>query len=478
MNLPIVVDLDGTLTPTDTLVESLLKYVRKSPLNLFKVVGFGRQERAVFKSHIADHATISGELLPYNEQFLQYLKEEKAKGRRIVLATAAHRSIADAVSSHLDIFDDVLATDGTHNLKGKEKLAAIRQNLGEQFVYAGNSRADIPIWQECKHAILVGVPSQVARSMRQQVDVEREFKWPAPDLTVLLKALRVHQWLKNLLLFVPLLTAINLSSFSRLWHVMVAFIAFSLAASSTYIFNDLLDIENDRAHPRKCNRPFASGKLSILTGVVMSVALMVVAVMLAFSLSQGFFFMLLLYVAMTVFYTLVLKEIVLIDVLMLSLLYTLRILAGSVATPVTTSFWLMAFSVFIFFSLALVKRCAELVTMDEKGKMGTYGRDYWVEDLRVLWPLGIGSALAAVVMFGLFISAPETKIGYATPDMLWLVAIALIYWQARLWVMTSRGQMHDDPVIFAITDRGSQIIVFIMIVMTIMARFIPIKLIP
>jgi 4-hydroxybenzoate polyprenyltransferase/phosphoserine phosphatase len=478
MNLPIVVDLDGTLTPTDTLVESLLKYMRKSPLNLFRVVGLGRQERAVFKSHIADHTSISGELLPYNEPFLKYLKEEKAKGRRIVLATAAHRSIADAVSSHLDIFDDVLATDGTHNLKGKEKLAAIHESLGEHFVYAGNSRADIPIWKECKHAILVGVPSQVARSIKRQVSVEREFKWPAPDLKVLMKALRVHQWLKNLLLFVPLLTAINLSSFSRLLHVMVAFVAFSLAASSTYIFNDLLDIENDRAHPRKCNRPFASGQLSITAGVIMSVVLMVVAVTMALSLSQGFFFMLLLYVIMTVFYTLVLKEIVLIDVLMLSLLYTWRILAGSIATPVATSFWLMAFSVFIFFSLALVKRCAELVAMDEKGKMGTYGRDYWVEDLRVLWPLGVGAALAAVVMFGLFISAPETRIGYATPDMLWLVAIALIYWQSRLWVMTSRGQMHDDPVIFAITDKGSQIIVLFMVIMTITARFISIKLMP
>jgi 4-hydroxybenzoate polyprenyltransferase len=395
-----------------------------------------------------------------------------------VLATAAHRSIAEAVSVHLDIFDEVLVTDGTHNLKGKAKLEAIRQSLGEQFVYAGNSRADIPIWRACKHAILVGVPSQVARSMRQQVSVEREFKWPAPDFKVLLKALRVHQWLKNLLLFVPLLTAINLSSISRLLHVMVAFVAFSLAASSTYIFNDLLDIENDRAHPRKCLRPFASGKLSIISGVVMSVVLMVVAIALALSLSQGFFFMLLLYVMMTIFYTLVLKELVLIDVLMLALLYTLRILAGSIATSVVTSFWLMAFSVFIFFSLALVKRCSELVTMDEKGKMGTYGRDYRVEDLRVLWPLGIGSALAAVVMFGLFISAPETIIRYATPEMLWLIAIALIYWQSRLWIMTSRGQMHDDPVIFAITDKGSQVIVLFMIVVTIMARFISIKLLP
>lgn len=478
MNLPIVVDLDGTLTPTDTLVESLLKYVRKSPLNLFRVVGLGRQERAVFKSRIADHSSISGELLPYNEPLLSYLKEQKARGRRIVLATAAHRSIAEVVSGHLDIFDDVLATDGTHNLKGKAKLEAIRQNLGEQFVYAGNSRSDIPIWMSCKHAILVGVPSQVARSVRRQVAVEREFKWPAPDFGVLLKALRVHQWLKNLLLFVPLLTAFNMTNTGHLIQAMVAFVSFSLAASSTYIFNDLLDIENDRAHPRKRLRPFASAKLSAVSGVAMSAVLMVVAVATALWLSTGFFVMLMLYVMMTVFYTLVLKEIVLIDVLMLALLYTLRILAGSVATGVKTSFWLMAFSVFIFFSLALVKRCAELVAMDEKGKMGTYGRDYWVEDLRVLWPLGIGSSLAAVVVFGLFISAPLTRHLYATPEMLWLIAIALIYWQSRLWIKTSRGQMHDDPVIFAITDRGSQLIVLFMIIMTLCARFIPIQLLP
>jgi 4-hydroxybenzoate polyprenyltransferase len=281
----------------------------------------------------------------------------------------------------------------------------------------------------------------------------------------------VHQWFKNLLLFVPLLTAFSFQEIDKLLAITLAFFAFSLTASATYMGNDLWDLESDRSHPRKKYRPFASAQISIIKGVALAAGLLVLGLMLAANVSLNFFWMLLLYLMVTITYTWTLKTYVLIDVIVLSLLYTLRIIAGSVAVEVPTSSWLLAFSVFIFFSLALVKRCSELVSLQQSGKENTHGRDYCNSDLVVLWPLGVGSALSAVVVFGLFISAAETQVRYASPQGLWLVAIGLIYWLARLWIKTARGEMHDDPLVFAIRDFGSRITIIAMIMATLAAHF-------
>jgi 4-hydroxybenzoate polyprenyltransferase len=469
---PLVVDLDGTLTPTDTLVESLIELVKQSPMNLLRLPLWLLKGRAGFKDSVASHASISTEHLPYRETFLAYLRGEKEKGRRIILATAAHKSIAEGISAHLGLFDDVLASDAGRNLKGKAKLEAIQERIGENFVYAGDSHADISIWKAAQAAVLVGVSSDMAESIRRAVPVEREFPKEDVGLAVWLRALRVHQWLKNLLLFVPLLTAFSFMEMGKLATMAVAFLAFSLAASATYIVNDLLDLDNDRAHPRKRLRPFASAKIPILHGLAVAGSALVLAFVLALAVSHAFFLILLLYLALTSAYSWALKKYVLIDVLTLSILYTLRILAGSVAIGIATSSWLLAFSVFMFLSLALVKRCSELVSVDQTGKHAARGRDYRVTDLIVLWPLGVGAALSAVVVFGLFISAPETQARYATPHLLWLVAIGLIYWLARLWIMTSRGEMHDDPMIYAIKDHGSRITVLAMIAIMLVAHFL------
>jgi 4-hydroxybenzoate polyprenyltransferase len=470
--MPLVVDLDGTLTLTDTLVESLIQLIKQSPLNLMRLPLWLLKGRASFKEEVASHTRISAEHLPYREPLLAYLRGEKGKGRRIILATAAHKSIAEAISAYLGLFDDVLATDLGRNLKGKTKLEAIQQRVGRDFVYAGDSHADTPIWKAAQAAVLVGVSPRLAESIRNSVPIEREFAKEDIGFAVWLRALRVHQWLKNLLLFVPLLTAFSFMDIGKLAIMAVAFVAFSLAASATYMVNDLWDLENDRAHPRKRLRPFASAKIPILHGLVVAGCALALAFVLALAVSQGFFLMLLLYIVLTSAYSWVLKEYVLIDVLMLSLLYTLRILAGSVAIGIATSSWLLAFSVFMFLSLALVKRCAELVSLDQIGKKAVRGRDYRVSDLVVLLPLGVGAALSAVVIFGLFISAPETQVRYATPHLLWLVAIGLIYWLARLWIKTSRGEMHDDPLIYAIKDHGSRITVLAMIGTTLAAHFL------
>lgn len=471
-NFPLVVDLDGTLTPTDTLVESLLKVIKQSPRNMFRIPFWLLQGRSKFKEIIAEHANFEAELLPYREPLIDYLRSEKAKGRQIVLATAAHHSIAEKVAMHLGLFDQCLSTKENINLKGKSKLQVIREKVGDAFVYAGDSKVDLPIWKASKAAVLVDVSHSMAKKVRQYVPIEREFQGYGKSLSVWLAALRVHQWLKNLLLFVPLMTAFSFTETSKLSAMFVAFLSFSFAASATYVVNDLLDLDNDRIHPRKRYRPFARALLPILNGLFMAAILLLIAIALALVVSINFLLMLLFYLILTSSYSWILKEYVMMDVLLLSLLYTLRILAGSVAVGITISSWLLVFSAFLFFGLALIKRCAELVYLEQSGLKATRGRDYLVTDLRVLWPLGVGASLSSVLVFGLFINAPETIARYNTPECLWLVAIGLIYWLARLWVKTSRGEMHDDPVVYAIKDRNSCVTIFTMVVVMLMAHYL------
>jgi len=473
--LPIVVDLDGTLTPTDTLVESIVLALKHNLLNAIKLPFWLLKGRAAFKALVASQAGFSAEYVPYRSELLDYLRREKEKGRRVILATAAHRTIAERVAAHLGLFDEVLATDGIKNLKGETKLAAIRERIGERFIYAGDSASDLPIWKSASGAILVGVSASVANEVRAVTPIEHELPREAARLKTWLSALRVHQWMKNLLLFVPLLTSFSFLDADKLATVSVAFLAFSFAASATYLVNDLWDLENDRAHPRKCRRPLASARIPIMKGMVVAASALVVALVLASTVSYGFLMTLLLYLVLTGLYSGVLKEFVLIDVITLSLLYTLRILAGSVAVGIKTSSWLLAFSVFIFLSLALLKRCSELVTLEQIGRDATRGRDYRVSDLVVLWPLGIGSALCAVVVFGLFISAEETQLRYASPQLLWLVTVGLTYWISRLWIKAVRGEMHDDPLVFALRNWGSCLTLFVMIVVALVAHVLPFR---
>ncbi len=473
--VPIVVDLDGTLTTTDTLVESVLLAVKHQPSTLLALPLWLLSGRATFKTRIAERAAghAAGDAWPYRSDLLDYLKDQKARGRRLVLATAAHRSIADPVAAHLDLFDMVLATDETRNLKGNAKLAAIREQVGADFVYAGDSSADLPIWLAARGAILADASEAVSRQVKAGgVSIVREFRQPALGVSDWLRALRVHQWLKNVLIFVPLLTAFAFTQLHSVAVVVAAFVAFSLAASATYIGNDLWDLQADRRHPRKRNRPFASGRIGIPAGVAAAAVAMLAALGLALMLPRAFLWLLLIYVALTSAYSWVLKGYVLIDVLMLALLYTHRIVAGGAASGITVSLWLLGFSVFIFLSLALIKRCAELVSMAQDGVESARGRDYRVGDLVVLWPMGVGSGLCAVVVFALFASAPEVATRYATPALLWLVAVGLIYWLARLWIKTARGEMHDDPVIYAIRDRGSRIAILAMLATVLAARYL------
>lgn len=469
--VPLVVDLDGTLLRTDTLHESALLLLKRSVLNPVRMLVWLLRGRSALKTEIASRIDLQAGALPWNEDVLAYLREQKAAGRTVILATAAHRSIAEMAARHTSVFDGILATTADVNLKGLAKLEAICAQYGSRFDYVGDSRADIPIWRAARAAITVNAPPAVMAQVRPHVKVERSFNDPSVSLKDWARALRVHQWLKNLLIFVPALTAFSLADPGTLLRLSVAFLAFSLSASATYIVNDLWDLANDRAHPRKRNRPFASGRLRIHQGLAACTALLLAGLTVAALLSTKFLGALLLYLILTSAYSWVLKQYVLLDVIMLSMLYTLRIIAGAMASGIQISSWLLAFSGFLFLSLALVKRCSELVTLGQMGKSASSGRDYRVTDNAVLMPLGIGAALSAVVVFGLFVNTPETRGRYGTPEALWGVALALTYWLGRLWIKTSRGEMHDDPIVYALRDRGSRLIVMAIIGITVFAHY-------
>ena len=471
--LPLVVDLDGTLTATDTLIESIVRLVRRNPAWLLRLPCWLASGPAAFKEQVARHVDFRADAIPYRSALLRYVEAEKRHGTRIILATAAHRSIAQQVSSHLGLFDDVIATEHGVNLKGAAKLARIRSVAGDDFIYAGDSKADLPIWAAARRAILVGAASGVVSTVRRITHVEREFPADPAGVRVWLGALRIHQWLKNLLLFVPLLTAFAFADIDAWLTLLVAFVSLSFGASATYIANDLWDLDNDRRHPRKCGRPFASGALPISKGVAVAACLLSISLALGGLVSATFLSFLVLYLVLTTVYSWNLKSRVLLDVIVLSLLYTLRVVAGSVTVGIRLSGWLLMFSVLTFFSLALVKRCAELVATREIGRTAAAGRDYRTDDLEVLWPLGIGASLAAVVVFGLFINAPETLVHYTLPQLLWLVQIGLIDLFGRLWIMTRRGAMHDDPIVHLLENRGSFLAIAAMLALMLGAHFIP-----
>jgi 4-hydroxybenzoate polyprenyltransferase len=470
--LPLVVDLDGTLTPVDTLVESYLRLVRHHPFQALLAPLWLARGRAHLKQRIAQLTTVDADTLPLREDLLDYLKAARQSGRRLVLATAANDKIARSVAARVGLFDDCIGSDGQHNLKGSAKLERIRQLVGPDFAYAGDSPADLPIWRASRAAVLVNVSDRVAAEVRATTPIEREFAAPQRGGRLWFRALRVHHWLKNLLVFLPLLTSFSFGQLDKVVAAVVAFVAMSLMASGTYLLNDMWDLDNDRRHPRKRHRPLASGELPMLWGLGAATVLVAGASLLALQVSAGLLGMVLFYLAFTTLYSWSLKRQALVDVIALALLYTLRVLVGAVAIAVQVTPWLLAFSMFAFVSLALVKRCSELVAARGAGHEETNVRGYRPADLDVLLPLGVGASLCSIVVFGLFAATAIDSHRYPSAMLLWLVAIGMFYWMGRLWLMTMRGRMHDDPLVFTLRDGASRTALAAMVLTTAAAHFI------
>jgi len=455
---PLCVDLDGTLIRTDLLLESALALLRTQPLAALQVPFWLLRGKAYMKRRIAERTSLDVAVLPYDERVVEWLRGESAARRRI-LCTASDRKFADAVAAHVGAFDEVLASDGATNLSGANKAAQLSARFGEHgFDYAGNERRDLPVWQRARRAIVANAAPSVERRARRTGDVERVFAREGRRVRAWIKALRLHQWLKNLLVFLPLLTAHLMFAADAVLLAGLAFASFCLCASGVYLLNDLLDLEADRRHPRKRLRPFAAGTLSLTAGFAFAPVLTVAAFAIALSISKLFALALGAYYVLTLAYSFVLKRIAMLDTIVLAGLYTIRIIAGTLALSLAVSFWLLAFSMFLFLSLAMIKRYTELQAVARNGDGRGGARGYAVDDLPLVQALGGASGYLAVLVLALYINSTASEALYRHPTALWLLCPLLLYWISRAWLIAHRGAMHDDPVVFAVTDRTSLLI--------------------
>lgn len=464
----LVVDLDGTLLRSDMLYESFWSAVGndwRAPLH----AGLALQQggRASLKRYLSQTARLDIKTLPFDPDVVAYVQARRAEGTRTALVTASDQAFADQIAEHLDIFDEVHGSDGTNNLKGEVKAQFLKETFADKsFAYMGDSAADLPVWRAADMAIPVNASAAV-QAQAARLDVPSDpLNTTGRKHSAYLKALRPHQWLKNVLVFLPMLAAHQLTGATFLLSLL-AFIAFSLVASSVYVLNDLLDLRADRAHPRKCKRPFAAGDIPISHGTVMAGGALLAGAILSLSLGSGFALTMLVYYLATLAYSVVLKRRAIIDICVLAGLYTLRIVAGGVATGITLSVWLLAFSIFFFFAMAAIKRQAELVDLEARGKLGASGRGYTVKDLEVISMMAVGAGYVSIMVMMLYVNSPAVLELYSEPAMLWGICCVLLYWISRIVIVTHRGHMHDDPVVFAAKDRNSQICVLLMLIFAI-----------
>jgi len=414
--------------------------------------------KAALKHEIAARVDLDATTLPYDERVVELLSTTKTRPR--VLCTATNGKYATAIAEHLGVFDLVMASDESRNLSGKRKADMLVERFGEgRFDYAGNEDCDLKVWERARAAWVVNASGSLAQRAARISRLDQHLPASRAGLKTWLKAIRLHQWLKNLLVFVPLLASHRFLEVGTLATTLAAFVAFGLCASGVYVLNDLLDLPSDRVHPRKRKRPFAAGSLPLLHGLAAAPLLTLAGFALAIAVGWPFAVVLLGYYAMTLAYSLRLKRVVMVDVVLLAGLYTIRIIGGTVAIDAGLSFWLLAFSMFLFLSLAMLKRYTELAIMLASGQDKASGRGYTVEDLPLIQSMGAASGYCAVLVFALYINSPESLELYRRPQLLWLICPLLLYWISRVWVKAHRGMMDDDPVVFAVTDRVSQVVI-------------------
>jgi 4-hydroxybenzoate polyprenyltransferase/phosphoserine phosphatase len=467
---PLAVDLDGTLIKTDLLLESVCSLLRQQPLALFALPFWLLKGRARLKREIAQRVQLDPALLPYRTELLDYLRAEHDKGRSIVLATASDQRFARHVADHLQLFDMVLASDGITNLAAKRKRARLVAEFGEKgFDYVGDESRDLAVWSSARKAIVVSPNPRLKQAVVKVSQLEAAFEEPGPSVGEYLSALRPQQWLKNILVFVPLFSAHLFAEPVLLIRTMIAFVAFCCCASGGYLVNDLCDLPADRHHPSKRLRPFASGRLPLAYGFAMAPVLAVIGCLLAGLLSGLSLGIVVLYFIVAAAYSFSLKKEALLDVFTLASLYTLRIIEGGFAAAVPLSVWLLAFSMFLFLSLAFIKRYAELVIM--RGIDGDHAkaRSYELSDAELLVSTGTASGYAAVLVLSLYIASGSVKVLYSTHEVLWLVCPVLLYWIGYLWMVAHRGNMYHDPLVFAVRDRTSRILILLMLAAALIA---------
>jgi 4-hydroxybenzoate polyprenyltransferase len=454
----LVVDLDGTLVLSDMLVENLFLFIRLHPLRVFAVIAWLLKGKVYFKRRLADAVLPDVERLPYNESLLAWLKQQRTADTWLVLATASDLRIARRVAEHLGIFDEVLGTESA-NLSSRNKCEALIQRYGERgYEYVGNSAADLAVWKTASVIHVANPERGTLAAARKIGKIEMVFENRPAYFHTLIKALRIHQWAKNLLLFVPLIASHRIMETQLLLSGLLAFIAFGACASSVYLLNDLIDLPDDRQHPTKCKRPLAAGTLPMFHALFLIPVLLLGAFVTAlWLLPIQFAGVLAAYYILTLTYSLWLKRMVMLDVVTLAMLYTIRVVAGAAAMALVATFWILAFCMFIFLSLAFVKRYTELCDARQKGKTENFsGRGYYPADFQLLASLGGASGYISVLVLALYINDAASGTLYRSHQWMWAACPLLLFWLSRVWLLAHRGKMHDDPIIFALRDNVSR----------------------
>lgn len=455
--MPLVVDLDGTLVRSDLLVESAFAHVGADPIRIFGVVRALARGKAAVKARIAQETQIDVTHLPYDERVVALAREARSTGRPVHLASASNERYVRATADHLGLFDGWLASSDDENLSAATKARRLVEKFGAGgFDYIGNDSADLPVWAVARRRIAVH-PSAAVRSRLLGLDPKAVvLEPPAGGFRAWIKLLRVHQWAKNALVFVPLLTA-HRFDLASIGNAIGAFFAFSLAASAIYVLNDLVDLDADRKHPSKKRRPLAGGTVSIRQAMAVAPVLLLIALGSAFVIAPWFGAVLLLYLGLTTAYSFVLKRKMLVDIIALASLYTIRVIGGAAATSVVVSEWLLGFSMFIFTALALIKRYVELAARVDADLPEPSNRNYRKSDLDIVAALAAAAGFNAVTVFALYVSSDAVNHLYRHPKLLWLICPVLMYWIGRALLMAHRRLMNDDPIIFALRDWNSHV---------------------
>jgi 4-hydroxybenzoate polyprenyltransferase/phosphoserine phosphatase len=460
---PLCIDLDGTLLRTDMLVESLIRAIRQDWTTLLWIPLWLVRGRAHLKRRLAERVAIDAAQLPFHSGLLDYLRAQRRAGRWLVLCTAGDQRVATIVADHLALFDEVIGSDGSVNLKAGNKADFLVQHFGHRgYAYAGDSASDLAVWRHAYASIPVGTGQALARRAAELAPVELDLSERPRVGRELLRGMRLYQWVKNTLIFLPVITGLKLFDFAVMLPVVVVFIAFGMAASGSYLLNDLMDLEADRAHPRKCRRPFASGSLPLKFGL--AAPLLVVCGLAAAAIVSVWCALLIgFYVVLSLTYSAVLKKQPLVDVFTLAALYSTRVFAGNLASGLETSIWLLSFSGFFFLALAFLKRSAEFMPPNFGESETTSRRGYGRSDVPMLGAMGVASSFVSCLVLSLYLDSVIAQTRFHNPEVLWGLVPLLLFWQCRLWLSTIRGQMNDDPIVYAARDQVSWI-VFLMAV--------------
>ncbi|MBZ5634682.1 MAG: UbiA family prenyltransferase [Acidobacteriia bacterium] len=463
---PLCVDLDGTLLRSDSLYECLAAALRR-PWLLLRLPLWLLRGKASFKAEISKRVTLNSAALPFHNGVLQLLHNARGNGRKIVLATGADRKIAMQTATHLAIFDEVIASDGVHNLSGEGKAEVLRARFGAyRFSYVGNARSDIAIWRSASSAVIVGMSRRQANRIAAFTSVEAHLP-RGSRIRSFIRLLRPYQWCKNLLVFVPIVTANALSDRTAWIRCAGLFVALSLMASVLYVFNDIVDLESDRLHPIKRKRPLASGDfpLSLSFGAVPVGLAAAIAIAVALKVLPE----VLLYGIASFVYSIGLKRFPLVDLFLLAAIYSVRLLAGGVVSGHFVSFWLFSFSCFLFFSLATIKRVSELLLLQEQARVNS-SRGYRPGDIFTLQAMGISSSFVSCLVLALYVQSPTVTQNYRSPELLWAQVVLILFWQCRLWLSTIRGHIHDDPIVFAGKDWVSWLVAVLILLAMLLAN--------